>query len=42
MREYYFNGSILNEFNENTLKKIVYLLHYDEKRRPIHPIAITE
>lgn len=42
MREFYFNGQIPNEEQEKTLKKIVYILHYDAKREPKNPIAITE
>ena len=42
MRDFYFNGQILTEDQENTLKKIVYIMHYDAKRNPKNPIAITE
>ena len=42
MREFYFDGHIPDEEQENTLKKIVYILHYDAKRNPKNPIAITE
>jgi len=43
MRDFYFDGHIPNEEQENTLKKIVYILHYNAKRNnPKNPIAITE